>query len=600
MEENDDMSEKENDQYDDYWTEDMLNKELENDNDKVRAIYGIKSKDKALVTKRAQPNSKEVEAMKAIEKELGQMLSKKVWHPVHMHQLTSDEKKNIIRSSLFLKEKYDASGKFEKIKARLVAGGHMQDRSIYPDLSAPTAAISSVFAIAAIAAHENRGVHTIDITGAYLNADMHKTGIDVYMKIDGQNAKILCQLDNNYKRYMQKGERGEYLVVNLDRALYGCVESAKLWYNDLKETLDKAGYKVNSRDECVFNKGSGDEQCTIVLHVDDMMITSRNKKMRTDLIEALRARYTEGLSVHEGPVISYLGMTFDWRTRGEVRISQCGYINDVLGECGIDGESRSPASMNLFETRQESPTLDNNEKEYFHRQVAKLLYLAKRTKPECLTAVAYLTTRVTKSNLDDMVKLGKLLKYIRKTKDSGIVLRPGELGLQVRCYIDAAYGVHDNGKSVTGSVVVIGEAGPLHAKSSKQKIVTKSSTEAELVAASDSANQALFIREFLMEQGYKMKPVTIYQDNLSCMALISKGRPSSERTRHMSIRNFWIKDKVVDGDVVIEHLGTKDMFANLLTKPLQGAQFVRERDMLTNWKITEEKEDNHDTKDNVE
>ena len=97
-----------------------------------------------------------------------------------------------------------------------------------------------------------------------------------------------------------------------------------------------------------------------------------------------------------------------------------------------------------------------------------------------------------------------------------------------------------------------------------------------------------------------MKPVIMYQDNLSCMALISKGRPSSERTRHMSIRNFWIKDKVTDGDVVIEHLGTKEMFANLLTKPLQGAQFVKERDMLTNWKIAEEKDDGHSTKDNVE
>jgi hypothetical protein len=353
-------------------------------------------------------------------------------------------------------------------------------------------------------------------------------------------------------------------------------------------------------DECVFNKGRGDKQCTIALHVDDMLITSVDEKMIIELIDKLKSRYTEGVTVHDGPTVSYLGMTFDWRTEGEVRVSQSGYINDVLGECGIDGESRSPASMNLFETRQESPMLENNEKEYFHRQVAKLLYLAKRTKPECLTAVAYLTTRVTKSNLDDMVKLGKLLKYIRKTKDSGIVLRPGKMGLQVRCYIDAAYGVHDDGKSVTGSVVVIGEAGPLHAKSSKQKIVTKSSTEAELVAASDSANQALFIREFLMEQGYKMKPVTIYQDNLSCMALISKGRPSSERTRHMSIRNFWIKDKVVDGDVIIEHLGTKDMFANLLTKPLQGAQFVRERDMLTNWKSSEEKEDESNTKDNVE
>ena len=199
-----------------------------------------------------------------------------------------------------------------------------------------------------------------------------------------------------------------------------------------------------------------------------------------------------------------------------------------------------------------------------------------------------------------MVKLGKLLKYIRKTKDTGIVLKPGELGLQVRCYIDAAYGVHDDGKSVTGSVVVLGDAGPLHAKSSKQKIVTKSSTEAELVAASDSANQALFVREFMIQQGHKMKPVVIFQDNLSCMALINKGRPSSERTRHMSIRNFWLKDKVSDGEVVIEYLGTKDMFANLLTKPLQGAQFARERDMLTNWKFPGVTREDQNPKDNVE
>ena len=121
-----------------------------------------------------------------------------------------------------------------------------------------------------------------------------------------------------------------------------------------------------------------------------------------------------------------------------------------------------------------------------------------------------------------------------------------------------------------------------------------------MVAVSDSANQAIFVREFMIQQGYAMKPVTMYQDNLSCMALISKGRPSSERTRHMSIRNFWIKDKVEEGEVMIKHLGTKDMFANLLTKPLQGSQFVKERDMLTNWKINEEKEDGHNTKNNVE
>jgi len=149
--------------------------------------------------------------------------------------------------------------------------------------------------------------------------------------------------------------------------------------------------------------------------------------------------------------------------------------------------------------------------------------------------------------------------------------------------VDAAYGLHSDGKSVTGSVIVLGDKGPIHAKSVKQKIVTKSSTEAEFVAASDSMNQALHVRQLLINQGCEVGPIKLYQDNLSCMALISKGRASSERTRHMDIRYFWINERVKNGEINIEHLGTEKMFANLLTKPIQGSQFVNERQMLTNW-----------------
>jgi hypothetical protein len=68
--------------------------------------------------------------------------------------------------------------------------------------------------------------------------------------------------------------------------------------------------------------------------------------------------------------------------------------------------------------------------------------------------------------------------------------------------------------------------------------------------------------------------VVICQDNMSCMALIERGRSAAERTRHIAIRYFWVKERVEQGEAIIRHLGTKDMYANLLTKPLQGAQFL--------------------------
>ena len=90
---------------------------------------------------------------------------------------------------MFLKDKYLASGAFERFKSRLVAGGDQQDKGLYDDLSSPTVATSSVLTIAAIAAKEGRKVIAIDIGGAFLNADMSPTGIDVHM------SSMLIQLD---------------------------------------------------------------------------------------------------------------------------------------------------------------------------------------------------------------------------------------------------------------------------------------------------------------------------------------------------------------------------------------------------------------------
>ena len=95
---------------------------------------------------------------------------------------------------------------------------------------------------------------------------------------------------------------------------------------------------------------------------------------------------------------------------------------------------------------------------------------------------------------------------------------------------------------------------------------------------SDSANQGIFIRTFLIAQGYKMEPVVIYQDNQSCTALVARGRSGAEQ-----IRYFWVKERVDTGEVRVEYLRSEDMYANVLTKPLQGSQFQRERGGLTGW-----------------
>ena len=56
-----------------------------------------------------------------------------------------------------------------------------------------------------------------------------------------------------------------------------------------------------------------------------------------------------------------------------------------------------------------------------------------------------------------------------------------------------------------------------------------------------------------------------------------------ERLRHISIKYFWLKERVDMGEAKVKHLGTKNMYANMLMKPLQRAQFKMERKGVTGW-----------------
>jgi hypothetical protein len=120
-------------------------------------------------------------AKEAIVKELQQMVDQGVFEPVSMDKAMA-QRSEIIRSFMFVKEKFDAAGKFDKLKARLVAGGHMQDRTVYEDVSSPTVALTSCLMVAAIAAKERRHVAVVDIAGAYLNAEMKDA--EVVMQLD--------------------------------------------------------------------------------------------------------------------------------------------------------------------------------------------------------------------------------------------------------------------------------------------------------------------------------------------------------------------------------------------------------------------------------
>ena len=520
-------------------------------------------------------------AVDSIRKEMKQMCDKDVWEGVLINSLSPLQRNNIITSSMFLKDKYTAEGKFDKLKSRLVAGGHLQDREIYDNGSSPTVSTTSVFIIASIAAKENRSLATTDFPGAFLNSDMPLEGSHtVFMRLNKYLTDVLISIDKSYMRYVN--DKGT-CIVKLKKALYGCVESAKLWYDKISHDLSVLGYNANAYDMCVFNRTEhNNKQTTLVIHVDDMMISCCDDEHIDMVIDEIEKLYP-GLTKHRGKVLNYIGMTFNFETAGQVRITMEGFIKELLEDCKeILGVSPTPAKTDLFLVKPDNidPLLTTYAREYFHSITAKLLYLSKRSRPDILTPVAFLTKRVTKPQGEDMKKLERTIQYIRGSKDLGLTLKIDE-PITVTSYIDASYGVHQDMKSHTGSVITLGK-GAIYGKSSTQKLTTKSSTEAELVGLSDSANQVLWTRLFLIDQGYQDRSAIIFQDNKSTIQLINNGRSNSERTRHIDIRYFFLHDRIKEKDITIIYKPTTDMLADMLTKPLQGEQFRAQRNQLLN------------------
>ena len=135
---------------------------------------------------------------------------------------------------------------------------------------------------------------------------------------------------------------------------------------------------------------------------------------------------------------------------------------------------------------------------------------------------------------NDQEKLFRVIGYLEGTKGESLKLEPQGL-LKLQAFVDASFSTHLDGKSHSGVYVSIGGA-PIYYSSRKQKCVSKSPTEAELVALSDNVNQVELFQELLefMVNGATDKPV-IHQDNTAVITLVTQGGGVA-RTKHMRTR----------------------------------------------------------------
>ncbi|KAL7564335.1 hypothetical protein ACA910_007187 [Epithemia clementina (nom. ined.)] len=406
------------------------------------------------------------------------------------------------------------------------------------------------------------------------------------MKIRGTLVDMLVEMNPEIyadQVIMETGNKVLYVFVT--KAIYGMLVSALLFYKKLKKDLEEIGFKVNPYDLCIANRVINGKQHTVTWHVDDLKSSHVDPKVNDEFAGWLQHKYGDPevgkVKTERGKRHDYLAMTLDYTVPGEAKIDMSEYVKNMVNDFPeeLEGRISTPWNEKLFKVNDKSKALDKTKAEQFHTFVAKGLFVTKRARPDILPAIAHLCTRVKAPTVEDWEKLKRMMTFLKCTQNDVLTLRAKSL-TELDWHIDAAFAVHPDFKSHTGSLLAL-ERGSIGATSKKQKVNTRSSTEAEIISTDDTIGQVLWSKLFMEAQGYPSDKTIMKRDNMSSMKLEANGKASSgKRTRHLNIKYFFITDQIEKEQVIIEYCPTDELWADYMTKPLMGSKFKKFREQI--------------------
>ncbi len=163
-----------------------------------------------------------------------------------------------------------------------------------------------------------------------------------------------------------------------------------------------------------------------------------------------------------------------------------------------------------------------------------------------------------------------------------LTLVADEMNFIIHWYVDGSHQIHEDFWGQIGSLMMLGKGAAI-SSSNKMKCSTQSSTETELISLHDKLPDIVWTRYFVECQGYDIDECVVFQNNMSALLLEKNGRiSSSKRTQHIKAKYFLIKDYYESGEIDLRYCPTDIMWADVLTKPLQGQKFRDMRAFLQN------------------
>jgi hypothetical protein len=458
--------------------------------------------------------------------------------------------------------KYDTDGYLDRYKARICVRGDLQPTSD-KDSYAATLAAKVFRSLMAIAARFDLEAVQIDAVNAFING----------------------LLDEEVYTYLPDGFKIPGKLLRLKRALYGLRRSPLLWLKELSSALLDLGLKPIPEAQCLFTNG----RIIVFFYVDDMVILYHisHQSEFNQFKQSLLQRYE---FKDLGELKWFLGIRVI-RNRQDQRLWLCqdSYIEKIASSFNLLESPQFKTPLAIQELYASETQATPQEVHAYQSRIGSTTYATSITRPDAARASNKLAEFLLNPSPEHLKAANRLIKYLYDTRYLAIEYSADSASFTIlepefRCSTDAAFGDDiDTRKSTEGYLFKL-FGGPIDWKSTKQKLVTKSSTEAELVALSHASTEIFWWRRFFTQIKLQLDTYEVECDNQQTIRLLTTPAIKlATKLKHIDIHHHWLRQEVQDQKLQLKWIPTNSMPADGLTKALptqKHLQFIKQLGLI--------------------
>lgn len=450
-------------------------------------------------------------------------------------------------------------GKVETYKARLVAKGFTQKEGIdYEETFSPVAMLKSIRILLTIAAHFDYEIWQMDVKTAFLNGNLDE-------------CIFMVQPDG----FVAEGQ--EHKLCKLKKSIYGLKQASRSWNIRFDQAIKSFGFDQCPDESCVYKKCNGNVVMFLVLYVDDILLIGNDVGVLSTVRVWLSSQF-DMKDLGEASHILGIKLMRDRKNR-MLGLSQASYIDSILARFSMQDSKKGflPFRHGISLSKDQCPkTPEEIEKMKgipYASAVGSLMYAMLCTRPDICFAVGMVSRYQSNPGQEHWTTVKHILKYLKRTRDYMLVYQAETL-VPIG-YTDSDFqSDKDSRKSTSGYVYTLG-GGAISWRSIKQSCIADSTMEAEYVAASEVAKEAVWLKNFLMDLGVVLSvqsAITLYCDN-SGAVVNSKEPRSHKRGKHIERKYHLIREIVQRGEVIVTKIASENNLADPFTKSLPAKTF---------------------------